>query len=169
MRIEWFERLKANMGGYFWLPCPMCGKMYGGHENGSDMLDPNDLFKGKITCADPECIKRVEEYNKRIREIRGKEYREVIARRLMYDTSNIDPADRPDLPQPVHSTVREPRATLRDQFAMAAMTADALSSAVIAVSHIAQGKTFSGDYPKIAEGAEEYYKTADAMLEARKK
>ena len=40
---------------------------------------------------------------------------------LMYDTSNIDPSDWPDVPQPVQFTVREPRATLRDQFAMAAM------------------------------------------------
>jgi hypothetical protein len=38
-----------------------------------------------------------------------------------YNKSKIDPADWPDLPQPVHFTVREPRATLRDQFAMAAM------------------------------------------------
>ena len=47
--------------------------------------------------------------------------RRVLNPPLMYDTSNIDPADWADLPQPVHFTVREPRATLRDQFAMAAM------------------------------------------------
>jgi hypothetical protein len=81
MRIEGLECLKAYIGGYFWLPCPMCGKMFGGHENGSDILDPNDLFRAKMTCADPECIKRVDEYNKPIRAKREKEYREVMARR----------------------------------------------------------------------------------------
>jgi exonuclease III len=38
-----------------------------------------------------------------------------------YNKSKIDPADWLDLPQPVHFTMTEPRATLRDQFAMAAM------------------------------------------------
>jgi hypothetical protein len=74
MRIEWFEKLKANMGGYFWLPCPMCGKMFGGHEKGTDMYDPVDLFRGRMTCADPECKKRVEEYNKPIHLKREIEY-----------------------------------------------------------------------------------------------
>ena len=48
--------------------------------------------------------------------------RRILNPPLMYDTSNIDPADLDDLPQPVHFTVMEPRATLRDQFAMAAFT-----------------------------------------------
>jgi len=65
--------------------------------------------------------------------------------------------------------IMEPMKTLRDEFAMAAMVADALASAVIAVSYLAQGKSFVGDYPKTVEGAEEYFKTADALLEARKK
>ena len=59
--------------------------------------------------------------------------------------------------------------TLRDEFAMAAMVADALQAAVIAVSYLARGKTFEGEFPQTAEGASEYYKTADAMMEARKK
>jgi hypothetical protein len=48
--------------------------------------------------------------------------RRVLNPPLMYDTSNIDPADWPDLPQPIRFAVREPRAILRDQFAMAALT-----------------------------------------------
>jgi hypothetical protein len=58
-------------------------------------------------------------------------------------------------------------ATLRDQFAMAAMVADALQSALIIMSYTAQGKTFNGKFPGIEEGVNEYYKTADAMLKAR--
>ncbi len=25
-------KLVANVGGYFWLPCPCCGEFFGGHE-----------------------------------------------------------------------------------------------------------------------------------------
>lgn len=71
---------------------------------------------------------------------------------LMYDTSNIDPSDWPDLPQSVQFTVREPRATLRDQFAMAALTG------------LLSDPTSSG--PKGCATAAYLY--ADAMLEARK-
>ena len=71
---------------------------------------------------------------------------------LMYDTSNIDPADWPDLPQSVQFTVREPRATLRDQFAMAALTG------------LLSDPTSSGP-----EGcATAAYLYADAMMERRK-
>jgi hypothetical protein len=78
MRSETLEKIKALMGGYFWLPCPMCGKKFGGHEKGSDMLDPNDLFRGRMTCADPECMKRVNEHNKPIREMREKRFQEFV-------------------------------------------------------------------------------------------
>ena len=27
-------RLYAEANGYFWLPCPLCGQMFGGHEWG---------------------------------------------------------------------------------------------------------------------------------------
>ena len=26
------HKLYANILGYFWLPCPICGRMFGGHE-----------------------------------------------------------------------------------------------------------------------------------------
>lgn len=29
---RWWHRLRAEIGGYFWLPCPLCGKEFGGHE-----------------------------------------------------------------------------------------------------------------------------------------
>lgn len=65
--------------------------------------------------------------------------------------------------------VMELAPTLRDQFAMAAMIADSLQGGVIAAAYIGQGKTLKDEYPDVASGAAEYYKTADAMLEARKK
>ena len=61
------------------------------------------------------------------------------------------------------------RATLRDQFAMAAMIADAVSSGMVAAAYIAQGKTFEGEVDSPVEGAREYYETADAMMKAREK
>lgn len=59
-------------------------------------------------------------------------------------------------------------ATLRDQFAMAAMIADAIQSAVVSAAYIGQGKVLRGDYPGPETGAKDYYATADSMLEARK-
>ena len=29
---RWLNKLYANSHGYFWLPCPLCGEMFGGHE-----------------------------------------------------------------------------------------------------------------------------------------
>lgn len=31
MRIA--HKIYARMFGYFWLPCPVCGKHFGGHEH----------------------------------------------------------------------------------------------------------------------------------------
>jgi hypothetical protein len=32
MRFRLLHRLYARWGGYFWLPCPLCGQHFGGHE-----------------------------------------------------------------------------------------------------------------------------------------
>lgn len=32
------HRLYAWLFGYFWLPCPICGRMFGGHETGDMSL-----------------------------------------------------------------------------------------------------------------------------------
>jgi len=32
MRFRALNRLYARLFGYFWLPCPLCGQMSGGHE-----------------------------------------------------------------------------------------------------------------------------------------
>lgn len=29
---RWLQHLWANLRGYFWLPCPICRKYFGGHE-----------------------------------------------------------------------------------------------------------------------------------------
>ena len=88
--------------------------------------------------------------------------RRVLNPPLMYDTSNIDPDDLPDLPQPVHFTVREPRATLRDQFAMAVL------SGYIACDP--SGTTYwqTGTGPQMVDAATNAYVWANVMMEARK-
>ena len=72
-----------------------------------------------------------------------------------YNKSKIDPADWPDLPQPVHFTVREPRATLRDQIAIAAL------SAII-------GRGDMDTQMDVMPYCQDAYTIADAMMEARK-
>ena len=34
------HRAYARLAGFFWLPCPLCGREFGGHEFGDDVPDP---------------------------------------------------------------------------------------------------------------------------------
>ena len=87
MRIAILEHIKASLGGYFWLPCPNCGRMFGGHEYGGGELyasNPEDITdkiresnppsvkgqiifasvqRGQMTCNDPKCLAEVERKN----------------------------------------------------------------------------------------------------------
>jgi len=52
MRIsEGARRMRARIGGYFWLPCPICGRMFGGFEIAETSLMDND-FSGWCVCRD---------------------------------------------------------------------------------------------------------------------
>lgn len=31
--MRWLNKVYAILLGYFWLPCPVCGKEFGGHEH----------------------------------------------------------------------------------------------------------------------------------------
>jgi hypothetical protein len=49
-----YNQLYAFFNGYFWLPCPLCGKYFGGHEQyGELMISWNH---GKLTCFDCKSI-----------------------------------------------------------------------------------------------------------------
>jgi len=37
---RWFHRVVAETGGWFWLPCPLCDRPFGGHESGGTVPDP---------------------------------------------------------------------------------------------------------------------------------
>lgn len=43
----------AAFFGYFWLPCPECGKMFGGHEVHADQIGGKQERVGKVFC--PSC------------------------------------------------------------------------------------------------------------------
>jgi hypothetical protein len=41
-RLRWFHRRYATRHGYFWHPCILCDRPYGGHEAGESIPDPTD-------------------------------------------------------------------------------------------------------------------------------
>lgn len=52
-RIRWISYLYAWINSYFWLPCPLCGRHFGGHEwypGNTLMISP---YQGKGVC--PRC------------------------------------------------------------------------------------------------------------------
>lgn len=48
------HRLYAYLFGYFWLPCPKCGQMFGGHEWGSGTVETEDFNVRRAICPDCE-------------------------------------------------------------------------------------------------------------------
>ncbi len=51
--VRWLHRLYAFVMGYFWLPCPLCGEHFGGHEaRGEDALW-REYGRGQGVC--PRC------------------------------------------------------------------------------------------------------------------
>ena len=55
---RWMHKLYAKALGYFWLSCPRCGAMFGGHQIGDrpthmGEFDPTRHYK--ITC--PHCAR----------------------------------------------------------------------------------------------------------------
>lgn len=54
---RWQHHLWARLNGYFWLPCPVCGEMFGGHEvldrqTGALIREDGQAF---AVCTDPQC------------------------------------------------------------------------------------------------------------------
>jgi recombinational DNA repair protein (RecF pathway) len=62
MRFRLLNRLRAFVGNYFWLPCALCGKPFGGHEWKEDndlMLSP---YEGRGVC--PDCADEARRVNR---------------------------------------------------------------------------------------------------------
>lgn len=49
---RFFRKLRADLGGDFWLPCPVCGEMFGGFEIGSGHVTLPD---GSKKCCCKNC------------------------------------------------------------------------------------------------------------------
>lgn len=65
---RWMHHAWAWFGGYFWLPCKICGQPFGGHEHKRCVVLYESQGRGWLTC--PNCK---EETKKRNRE-NGFEY-----------------------------------------------------------------------------------------------
>lgn len=63
MKYRIFNCIKAHLCGYFWLPCPICGNNFGGHEwelGNSLNISPTI---GMGVC--PDCHDEAKELNKK--------------------------------------------------------------------------------------------------------
>ena len=52
---RWLQELIASRGGFFWLPCPLCGENFGGHEwsEDSSLMIQEGFYKGVCdNCTD---------------------------------------------------------------------------------------------------------------------
>jgi len=58
---RWVHKLYAFTHNYFWLPCPLCGKMFGGHEWKDGISIMTSWHDGKGVC--PNCTEAAEKYN----------------------------------------------------------------------------------------------------------
>jgi hypothetical protein len=47
---RWIHCVYAFLVRYFWLPCPMCGRKFGGHESGATLYD--SPHEGHVVCRD---------------------------------------------------------------------------------------------------------------------
>ena len=65
MTTRWLHHIRARLTGYFWMPCPNCGRMFGGHETGGETLFVSyQRGVGLTTCNDNACRTEVEQKNK---------------------------------------------------------------------------------------------------------
>jgi hypothetical protein len=45
------HQIYAFVAGYFWIPCAVCGRMFGGHECGAFLYDTPYTGSGKRICS----------------------------------------------------------------------------------------------------------------------
>lgn len=57
-RWRWLHRLYAGLFGFFWIPCPLCDRPYGGHELGTDIPDPTRPPPGGMAICSRCTIER---------------------------------------------------------------------------------------------------------------
>jgi hypothetical protein len=62
MRFRLFNKLRAKWGGFFWIPCPLCGREFGGHEWRNIDRKPSSIphpdgRPGHGTAICPDCTR----------------------------------------------------------------------------------------------------------------
>ena len=60
-RFRFLNKIYANIAGYFWLPCPICGEYFGGHEWKDDCELMINSHSGKGVCQ--ECCEEAKRLN----------------------------------------------------------------------------------------------------------
>jgi len=53
---RWLHRGYACAFGFFWLPCVLCGRLYGGHQAAGEVPDPT-RGPGSGIAVCPQCVK----------------------------------------------------------------------------------------------------------------
>jgi hypothetical protein len=48
---RWLQRLYAKAHGYYWMPCPGCGRMFGGHEAHGKPVPTDKPWLSLSTCS----------------------------------------------------------------------------------------------------------------------
>jgi len=64
MKFRFLNKIYADLCGYFWLPCPICGKNFGGHEWKSGNTLMENISEGTGVC--PDCGKEARKRNKKL-------------------------------------------------------------------------------------------------------
>jgi hypothetical protein len=61
------HQLYALTRGYFWLPCPVCGEKFGGHE--ANLALKTSLYRNQLVCPRPACKDvAIEERRRRLKD-----------------------------------------------------------------------------------------------------
>lgn len=62
---RWLNCLYAHLMGYLWLPCPICGEKFGGHEWRTDLghILYTTVNSGIAICPNLECVIEAGERN----------------------------------------------------------------------------------------------------------
>jgi transcription elongation factor Elf1 len=60
---RWIHKLYADNFGFFWLPCPICHKPFGGHEAAETSL-MSTASSGQLVCQN--CGKKARQLNEKL-------------------------------------------------------------------------------------------------------
>jgi len=61
-RPRWLQKLYADICGWLWLSCPICGREFGGHERGRWGYATTPVSQVAV-C--PYCVDKAAEYDRR--------------------------------------------------------------------------------------------------------